>query len=293
MIHKDKIVFIVNPKSGKNSKTRIEELIHKNLDAEKWNAEVVRTKYASHASSLVFEFVEQGFQHIVAVGGDGTVNEIATSVFRCGVKLGIVPCGSGNGLARFLKIPMKKADAIKLLNKKQYKEIDVGSINDKFFFCTCGTGFDAKIGFKFAKNEKRGFYQYVKTILKEFRKYRPKNYKLTIDNNKIKRKALLVTVANAGQFGNNAFIAPKAQIDDGFFDISILRPFPRYKALLLSVKLFSGNIDRSRYFERFSGHTIVFHKKKKYKFHVDGEPVKLDGPVKIDIIPSALKVLVR
>jgi YegS/Rv2252/BmrU family lipid kinase len=290
MMHKEKIVFIVNPKSGRNSKARIEELINKNLDADKWSIEVARTKYAAHASELVFEYVERGFQHIIAVGGDGTINEVATSVFRCGVNLGIIPAGSGNGLARFLKIPMNSADAIKLLNKKQIKSIDVGSINDKFFFCTCGTGFDAKVGYKFAKSKTRGFYQYVKTVLNEYKKYRPKNYKLKIDNQTINRKALLVTIANAGQYGNNAFIAPKARIDDGFFDVSILRPFPRYKALFLSFRLFTKNINRSKYLEQLTCHTVIFCKKKKYKFHVDGEPAKFDGPVKIDIIPSALKV---
>lgn len=290
MNKKEKIVFIVNPKSGKKNKRGIEELIQKHIDSHKWQVKVIRTEYAGHASSLVYEFVEQGFQHIVAVGGDGTVNEVAVSVFHAGVSLGIIPMGSGNGLARFLEIPMNTLEAIKLLNTSHQKLIDVGSVNDRFFFCTCGTGFDAKIGHRFAKNKTRGFLQYVQTILKEFKKYRPQKYKIKIDNKKIKRKAFLVTVANAGQYGNNAFIAPKARIDDGFFDISILKPFPWFKTLLLSIRLFARNIDKSKYHEHFCGHTVIFRKKKKYKFHVDGEPVKFKGPVKIDIIPSALKV---
>lgn len=288
----EKIAFIINPKSGRENKENFSELLNKHLNAELWNPKILYTKHAGHAQQLVFDYVEKGYQYFVAVGGDGTVNEVANAVFRAGLTIGIIPTGSGNGLARFLKIPQKFSQSIKAINTKNFKTIDVGSANDKLFFCTCGTGFDAKIGHKFAQSKKRGFYTYIKTTLLEYRKYRSRNFKLKIDNNKIKRKAFLVTVANSGQYGNNAYIAPQAQIDDGFFEVSILKPFPWYAIPFLGIKLFSKRLDKSKYLEIHTGHTVIFRKKKKYKFHLDGEPVTFKGPVKIDIIPSSLKVLV-
>ncbi len=292
MSKSEKIVFIINPKSGISNKENFSTLIEKHLDHTIWKPKLSYTKYAGHAQELVFSYAEQGYQHFVAVGGDGTVNEVASAVFRAGLTLGIVPTGSGNGLARFLKIPLKNAPAIKTINTKNFRTIDVGSANERLFFCTCGTGFDARIGHKFAKSKKRGFLTYVKTTIREFRKYSPKRFKLKIDNEKINRKAFLVTVANAGQYGNNAYIAPQAQIDDGYFEVSILKPFPWYAIPFLGIQLFSKRLDKSKYFEIHTGHTIIFRKKKKYKFHLDGEPIAFKGPVNIDIIPSSLKIIV-
>lgn len=287
----EKIAFIINPKAGKKNKTNIEELVGKNLDSDQWKSKFFYTEFGGHARELVFECVGNGYQTIVAVGGDGTVNEVATSVFQAGVTLGIIPIGSGNGLARSLGIPLQKTDAIKLLNANKIREIDVGAINKQYFFCTCGTGFDARIGHRFAKSKTRGFISYIKTVIREFNKYRPKKYKIKIDNQKIKQKAFLITIANAGQYGNNAYIAPEAQIDDGSFDISVLKPFPWYISPFLGIRLFAKNINKSRFTDTYRGHSVEFLKKKKYKFHIDGEPVKYNGRIKIDIIPHGLKVI--
>jgi YegS/Rv2252/BmrU family lipid kinase len=277
MITKEKIAFIINPKAGKKSKANIEELVEKNLRADLWKPKFFYTRYSGHAKELVYECIERGYQTIVAAGGDGTVNEVATSVFKTGVTLGIVPIGSGNGLARSLGIPLQKDDAINLLNFKNTREIDVGAINKHYFFCTCGTGFDARIGHRFSKSKARGFISYIKTTILEYNKYRPKKYKLKIDNRKITQKAFLITIANAGQYGNNAYIAPEAEIDDGSFDITILKPFPWYVTPILGIRLFSKNINKSKFIDTYYGHTIEFLKKKKYRFHIDGEPVKYNG----------------
>lgn len=288
---KEKIAFIINPKAGKKNNTNIEELVEKNLHTDIWNPGFFYTRYKGHARELVYECVERGYQTIVAVGGDGTVNEVATSIFKTGITLGIVPLGSGNGLARSLGIPLQKENAINLLNLKNTREVDVGAINKHYFFCTCGTGFDARIGHKFAKSKTRGFFSYVKTVLREYNKYRPKNYRIKIDNQKIKQKAFLITIANAGQYGNNAYIAPEAEVDDGSFDVCIIKPFPWYISPFLGIRLFAKNINKSKYIDSYRGHTIEFLKKKKYRFHIDGEPVKYNGKVKIDIIPRGLKVI--
>jgi diacylglycerol kinase (ATP) len=284
-----KIVFIINPIAGKRRHKNIQELLSKNLNSE-WDPVFIETKYSGHGGELVMEFVTEGVNNFVAVGGDGTVSEIATAAVKTGSTLGIIPCGSGNGLARSLKIPMKPEKAMTCINQNLTRKIDIGTINQHYFFCTCGVGFDAKIGRKFAKQDTRGFNTYVKTTVNEFLKYKAKKYKLKIDGKKLNRKAFLVTVANAGQYGNNAYIAPKALLNDGLFEVCIFKPFPFYKSLFLGLRLFFRNIDKSKYLEIHQGKSIVFRKNKIYSFHIDGDPIKIQGPVRVDIVPQALQV---
>lgn len=292
MGNKQKIAFILNPKSGRKRNKNIQLLIEENIDTKSFDAIFLYTEYAGHATELVRENINKGIVIFVAVGGDGTVNEVASALVQTSAILGIIPRGSGNGLARSLMIPMNTIKAIQCLNSKNVKTIDSGSINDRYFFCTCGSGFDAKIGHKFAQSEKRGFFTYVKTTIREFRKFQPKKFKLNIDGEKIKKKAFLITIANAGQYGNNAYISPKSKLDDGKFDVCIFKPFPVLKAPLLGYRLFARTMDRSKYIETIEAEKIVFRKKKKYKFHIDGEPLSFQGPVKIEMIPKSLNVIV-
>ena len=288
----ERIAFILNPKSGRKTKKNIRNIIEEHIDKSIYDPLFLQTGYAGHATTLVYECINQGIKKVVAVGGDGTVNEVASALVHSNTSMGIIPKGSGNGLARSLKIPMDTIKAIESLNHSKKKKIDAGLINDKYFFCTCGTGFDAKIGHKFAKSEKRGFYSYVKMVLHEYRKFNPKKFKLKIDGEKLKRKAFLVTVANAGQYGNNAYISPQSKMDDGKFDVCIFKPFPLFRAPVLGIRLFTRNIDKSKYIETIQAEKIVFRKKLNYRFHIDGEPVKFKGPVKIQVMPGVLNVLV-
>lgn len=292
MPNSEKIVFIINPKSGRKSIKNIEELIGQHLNKQMYKPEIIYTQYAGNATELVKDYWKSGIKKFVAVGGDGTVNELASALIKTDAVMGILPKGSGNGLARSLGIPMDIVRAIKCLNGNKIQKIDAGSVNERYFFCTCGAGFDAKIGHKFAKSEKRGFITYVKTTIREFRKYRPKNFRLKIDDEKIKRKAFLVTIANAGQYGNNAYISPRSKMNDGKFDVCIFKPFPVFIAPILGIRLFTRIIDKSKYIETLQAEKIIFRKKRKYRFHIDGEPVKFQGPVKINIIPESLNVLV-
>lgn len=291
---KEKIAFIINPKSGRKKKVNIEEEIYKYLNLSIYEPSFHFTSYQLHAYELVYELAGRGYTKIVAVGGDGTVNEIAGAVAELDLELGIIPAGSGNGLARHLGISTRIKNAVLSLNESKLKRIDAGKINDKWFFCTCGVGFDAHIGHKFSKVKKRGFISYIYTVINEYQNYRPKKYYFSIDGKDYVRKALLITVANAAQYGNNAFIAPEASIDDGLFDIGIIEPFPAYKALLMALRLFNRSIQYSKYHEVIRGTEIKFKRpKKKYIFHYDGEPKKFkDTKIKIKIFPKQLRVLV-
>jgi len=290
----EKIAFIINPISGRKKKVNLQECIWQNLDLEKYAPSFYTTNYPGHANVIAYQLVQNGFSKIVAVGGDGTVNEVAAALVNMNAALGILPCGSGNGLARHLGIPVNIFRAIELLNNERTIQIDGGKINNTWFFCTCGVGFDARVGHKFTKVEKRGFISYIRTVIKEYKNYRPKKYRFSIDGKKYKRRAFLITIANASQYGNNAFIAPNAIINDGLFDICILKPFPAFKAPLIGMHLMKGSIEKSSYTEIIQGKKIQFKKpKKKYIFHYDGEPAKFKREkIKISMYPNCLQIMV-
>ncbi len=289
---KDKIAFIINPVSGTGKVSGIEYLIQHQVNFNGFVPEIIRTRYKGHAAKIVRKLIKKGTKAIVAVGGDGTVNEIASEMVGENTVLGIIPNGSGNGLARHLGIPLKTEHALDLLYTGKIKKIDTGKVNNRFFFCTCGTGFDARVGKIFDKLSGRGFLNYVRTVIREFIHYQPKKYKIRIDGKKLKKRAFLLTIANAGQYGNNAYIAPGAKIDDGLLDICIFRPFPRFKSIILGLRLFSRTIDKSKYLDTCQGREIIIQRAKKIRMHLDGEPVKMKNRVKVTILPKSLKVIV-
>jgi diacylglycerol kinase (ATP) len=291
-IQKEKIAFIINPKSGSKDKRELPDLILNTIDSSKFEVEIAYTQFAGHAPLLVSDLIKKEFTKIIAVGGDGTVNEVASALTGKDAALGIIPCGSGNGLARFLNIPLKHKEALSLINNGTITQIDYGTINSKPFFCTCGVGFDAHIGNKFASSTKRGFNTYLKETVNSFFSYKPKKYKIKIDGEKIKTRAFLITAANAGQYGNDVYIAPKADITDGLLDICILMPFPKIKAFGLGFKLFKRTIDKSNYVKTIQGKEITIKRKKKGEVHLDGEPDIMDKKLKIRIIPKGLNVII-
>lgn len=292
MKRKHKILFIINPVSGNKKRTRLKMMIRAHLNQEKYDSKIEFTKYSGHASELAEVYIQKQYEVIIAVGGDGTINEVARKLIGTGVVFGIVPNGSGNGLARHLKIPLNVKKSIELINKLDIEKIDCGMMNHQPFFCTCGIGFDAKIGKKFAEATKRGFQTYFKTTLREFFSYKPQKYVIEAEGKRIKVKAFLVTIANASQYGNNAYIAPQADIQDGLLDISILKPFPKHKILGLGIKLFFKRVHFSNYVQTFKASDIVLKRKKKGAVHYDGEPAKMSKTIKIHVLPGQLNVIV-
>lgn len=268
------IAFVINPRSGKKWGGLKFDLFMKKLKQEKHAGHLYFTEYRGHAKELTKQLLARGYTIIVAVGGDGTVNEVASELVSTDAALGIVPFGSGNGLARHLNIPMQWSKALRLIETGEEHLIDAGKINHQWFFCTCGVGFDASIGHKFTRVNNRGFTAYLRIVLSEFGKYKSRRYRFSVDGKKFKRKAFVITVANASQYGNNAFIAPGARIDDGIFDVCIIKPFPPVFGFELGLKMFNRSITDSKFYEAYRGRTIKFRKKKKkYNFHYDGEAI--------------------
>lgn len=290
---KNKIAFIINPNSGTEKKEYLPDLIAEELNGDFFEPEIVFTQYKGHGTELAKSFVNKGFTHVIAVGGDGTVNEIAQSLVHTNCALGIVPIGSGNGLARHLGIPMNSRKAVQQLNHSEAILMDYGIVNDKKFFCTCGTGFDAYVSTEFAKGNKRGIMSYIEKIITGYFSYKSQSYQLSGEGINLKIKAFVLTFANASQWGNNAYIAPQASVQDGKMDISIMSNFPIIAIPGLALQLFAKTIDHDLFMTTLRSNDITLHREEEGPFHYDGEPYHEGKDIRVTTIKDGLKVLVK
>jgi len=283
-----KALFIINPISGGKKKDDVPQLIGKYVDAE---ATIIFTKGVAHAREVAKEAIGK-YDLIVAVGGDGTVNEIASALVGTETVLGVIPCGSGNGLARFLGIPMDMQQAIANLNTGRTEAIDSAMANGKSFFNMAGMGFDAHISEVFAHGKKRGFITYIKSSFREILNYTAQNYKFEIDDKPYQRTAFMLSFANSSQYGNNAHISPQASVQDGLIDVCVIKPFPLYRFLELGIRMFTKTTNSSRFVEVIRGKHIVIKRDKPGPMHLDGEPELAGTEVDIKVLPSSLKIIV-
>ena len=292
-MNKKKIIFILNPISGTVSKAGIPGLIEERLDKEKFDCRIAETKYAGHATELARQAARQGIDIVVAVGGDGTVNEVGRALVNTKTAMGILPCGSGNGLARHLNLPMNLKKCIDILNDCDIHTLDYGLINRHPFFCTCGMGFDAFISMKFAEAGKRGPSTYMQKILEEGLSYQPETYEIEDEEGTRRYKAFLVSAANASQYGNNAYIAPQASMSDGLLDIIIMEPFDLIEAPQVAIELFNKTLDKNLKIKTFRARHIHIHRKSEGIIHYDGDPVMADADVDISIVPKGINIIVN
>jgi len=281
----------MNPISGTSDKKDIPYLIEELLDKEQFDYSIRETEYAGHAYEIAKESKEQGIDIVVAVGGDGTVNEVGRALVHSNTALGIIPTGSGNGLARHLLIPMKIKGAIQVLNDCEITDLDYGIINEHPFFCTCGVGFDAFISEKFAEAGKRGPITYLENILKEGLKYEPETYEIEAENGTIKKKAFLISCANASQYGNNAYIAPQASMSDGMIDVIIMEPFDALEASQISIEMFNKTLDKNNKIKTFRSKEIKIYRKAPGVIHYDGDPIDTGKEIVVTLKEKGIKIL--
>jgi YegS/Rv2252/BmrU family lipid kinase len=293
MNKKTRIVFIINPKSGTRNKEGLPEQIDAALDHERIDHEVVFTQYRGHAAELTRQYAEEHADVVVAVGGDGTVNEVARSLVHTETALGILPSGSGNGLARHLCIPMETDKALAIINNCQIEAFDYGVINDMPFFCTCGMGFDAFISLKFAEAGKRGPITYVENVLKEGLKYKPETYEVEDESGAKRYKAFLIACANASQYGNNAYIAPEASMQDGLLDVIIMEPFNIIEAAKVGFDLFAKTLKSNKHIKTFQARSIHISRNEPGAVHFDGDPTKMGTDIDVRIEPLGLKAIIN
>lgn len=286
------IAFIVNPVSGTKSKSRLAKLIRESLDLQQFAPTVVVTEYAGHATQLAQQFALQDYYAVVAVGGDGTINEVASGLIGSQTALGIVPNGSGNGFARHLDISTRMNRAIEMLNSSEPIFIDYGMVNDIPFFSTCGVGFDAVVAEKFSDTE-RGLKGYMQTIFKDLFQYKPGTYHIEGNGIDITTTAFLVNFANASQWGYEAYIAPKASIQDGWLDVAIVSEFPMVIAAGLALSLFTKTIDEMLHMNTIRAKELILTRESEGIMQIDGTPIMMPAKLHVKIVEDGLKVLVK
>lgn len=288
---KEKIWFIINPISGVKRKDQIPMLIQSHLDHEQFDYEILFTEHRGHAVDLAKDAIEKKIDIVCAVGGDGSVHEVGTTLIGSDVKLAIIPMGSGNGLARHMKIPTQTIDAILRINLNQSISMDTVRINDTPILGVGGYGFDALIAKKFDENKKRGFLNYIKLVAKEFIKYNPIN--ITIDANGKVRKlpVVMCTIANTSEFGNGFVVSPKSDATDGEFELVILKPFSFWRIPTLVFQFFTKRADQSNFTEIIKTNKATLKISGKIA-HFDGEPGISKKEINIQLIPKSLKIVV-
>lgn len=291
MSNMKKLLFIINPISGGRKKDGFEERARSQFAKTSAALSFVYTERPGHARELAGGAVSQGMDAVVAVGGDGTINEVASALYGTAVPLGIIPEGSGNGLALYLGIPLNERAALRRLSKFETTVIDTGLIDGLPFFNMAGIGFDAKVSDSFAHEKVRGPLGYLRTILTEIGKYQTRNYKLEIDGASYEREAFMISVANSPQYGNNAYIAPQASVSDGILDVCIIHKFPLYSLPVMLFHLFAKTADQSEYLEIIPGKEIFIEREDTGPVHVDGEPKELGKRLHITVRPSSLHVI--
>lgn len=289
---KRKYLTIINPNSGTSRKTSIPELAYNILSENGSELYFVYTNEQGHVAQIIDDVATQGFDVVIGVGGDGTINEVADAVRPTDMTMGIIPMGSGNGLARSLDIPMDPEAALEVIRKGYIKRIDCCEANGVPFFVTFGVGFDAQVTASYDQKSFRGPLSYVLSTVDQFIKHKSSLYHLHLNGEVIEQKAFLVTCANADQYGNNAIIAPEAELDDGLFDVVVIRNMSLLKAPQVAINLFTKNINESASIDIYRTDHLIIEREEADYAQVDGELLELGRRIEISIQKQQLPILV-
>lgn len=288
-------LFIINPKSGIKLNKFVERKISQKFSKTDRNFVIEYTRYRFHAKEIVMKYIKRGFENIVCVGGDGTIREIACVVVgKKNINLGIIPCGSGNGLARNLFIELDIDKSIDVVLNNKIRSIDCGIVNGDVFLSTCGTGFDAIVAHKFNKTiHMRGLVPYFLYGCLSYFKHKPKKIEIIVDNQSYFFKPMIATVSNGMQYGGGAIISPDSVIDDGFLELVLIENPGFIKTITNIHKLFNGKITKVDFVKYFKSKTFRIILPKNSIYHLDGEDfITSDGILNISVISKALNVFV-
>lgn len=288
---KKNILFVINPIAGRGKQYNIDRYIMAHIDRQKFNSELIYTKYPKHAAELGKAGILDSMDAVVAVGGDGSVNEVARNLAGGSRRLGIIPMGSGNGLARHLKLPLDAVKAIKRINAYEHRIIDTATINGQLFLNVAGVGFDAEISNRFAVFGKRGFLSYFRLSVNTFRTYHPAFYRLEVDGKVYEKEAFLIAIANGSQYGNNASIAPLARLDDGKLDVCLVKPLSYRTMHRFSYHLFNKSLHLTNFCEFYQGQDIRIEQVSELA-HYDGEAFQSGKHLSMKVQPASLNVLI-
>lgn len=266
--------LIINPISGTRDKDDVVAVANAILQPAGFEVEPVWTQGRGDATRFATEAVAHGFYGVLVAGGDGTINEVARGLKGSNVAMGIIPCGSGNGLARHLGLKMEVEASLDVVKEDNVIAVDYGTVNEMPFFCTFGVGFDAAVSERFAREPRRGRVSYIRSAVREFLNFAPEDYTISLpDGTVLTEKAFLVAVCNASQYGNNAYIAPNASITDGLFDVTIVHSGSPLTTALVGLDLMTGFIDHNMLIDRFRANALSIKRNAPGPMHIDGEPM--------------------
>ena len=292
-MNNQRLLLVINPISGGLNKSGLADVVAQRMKASlNMEVDVKTTAGKGDARRFATEAVENGYYAVIVAGGDGTVNEVAAALCDSGVALGIIPSGSGNGLARHLEIPVDERLSLDVIAENNIVACDYATVNDKPFFCTFGVGFDAAVSDRFAKQRKRGKFMYFKSALEEFVQYRPQVYTISANGKVFTQNAFLIACCNASQYGNNAYIAPTASMTDGLLDIIIIHAGSPLDTAVLGVDLFTGYINRNTLLQSFQAPAAVIYRTEEGAAHIDGDPIELGEIIDVKCKRGGLKIFV-
>lgn len=283
-------MLIINPISGTGSKEGVEELARKRLGEVGIEVETRFTGARGDATRIASEATTRGFRSVLACGGDGTINETARALCGTPTTLGILPAGSGNGLARHVGVPVDIAKALDIIADGNVMQADYGTTNGNPFFCTFGLGFDAAVSHRFARQSRRGVLSYIKSTLEEYLRFRPQTYTISANGKLLTEKAFLIAVCNASQWGNNAYIAPDASITDGLLDIVVVHSGTPIDAAVMGMDIFTGFISKNTMVRAFRAPAAVIYRNAPGEAHIDGEPVSMGDILDVKCHRRALRI---
>ncbi len=285
-----RITIIFNPIAGQRKKVNLPAMVRA-ANISGLEIEIVPTTMPNHATELAQEAMAKGSTLIIAAGGDGTINEVAQALMGTNVALGIIPLGSGNGLARHLRIPLNPTEALHLALNSPSTAVDVAMLNGTPYLCTAGVGYDAEVAQTFAQiaaEHGRGFLNYLLAGWKAYNRFRPEHYLVTIDGQQMELDAFSITVANASQFGNDAIISRTASLTDGLLDVCIIKPFPWLKGAEMTFRLFGGQLEQSPLYHRVRAKEVSIKRTKQGWLHFDGEPHLMPPHLSFNIQPGCM-----
>jgi YegS/Rv2252/BmrU family lipid kinase len=287
-----KCLFVVNPRSGPRGRVDLAREIGEHCERVSMPFHVHPCERKEDLDEVVAHARRERYDVVVAVGGDGTVHEVAKRLVGTEIALGVVPVGSGNGFARHVGLPLSPARALATCVSGRIVTIDTATVNGMPFIGIMGAGFDATVAHRFAESPERGMRTYVRKGLAEYAAYRPAEYEIEIDGRASRRHAFVIAVANASQYGNNARIAPIASLQDGLLDLVTVHDVSIFSALPLLVRLFNGTLNRSRRAHVDQGKHIIIRRVSAGAAHLDGEPVMLPAELDVRVVPQSLRLLV-
>ncbi|MCM1449237.1 MAG: diacylglycerol kinase family lipid kinase [Clostridiales bacterium] len=284
------LMLIINPISGTGAKEGMALMVERRVQPLGYNLDVRYTTCRGDATRLAREAVKNQYAGVLAAGGDGTINETASALCGTDVPLGIIPAGSGNGLARHIGIPIDPEFSLSVIEQEHVEAIDYGTVNGSRFFCTMGLGFDAAVSHRFARKHKRGLLMYVKSAIDEFGTYHPETYSISANGEIITEQAFIIAVANASQYGNNAYIAPDASITDGLLDVTIIHAGNALDTARMGIDMMTGYINKNMLINTFRTPSVAIYRQNPGPAHIDGEPVELGTILDIKCHRHQLKV---